>query len=248
MYDRIGIGYKDVRRPDARLAALIAESLGEAVTVLNVGAGAGSYEPVARSVVAAEPSTTMLAQHHGAFRVQAVAEALPFRSGSFDATMAIMTIHHWTDVRGGLKEMRRVSRRQIVFTWDKDFNEELWIVAEYLPEIRELERVRFPSLSKVIEAIDAEVVVDFPIPHDFADGYQPAFWRRPEAYLNPRIRAASSTFAALPHHIVEPAMRRLEADLASGAWSRRHADLIERESIDLGYRLVVGRSTAENSE
>jgi SAM-dependent methyltransferase len=248
IYDRIGIGYQEVRRPDPRLAALIAESLGEAATVLNVGAGAGSYEPHSRAVVAAEPSTTMLAQHRGTFRVQAVAEALPFRSGSFDAAMAIMTIHHWTDVRGGLKEMQRVSRRQVVFTWDKDHDVELWIVAEYLPELRAVERARFPSLSDVIDAIDAEEVLEFPIPHDFADGYQPAFWRRPEAYLDPRIRAASSTFATLPHHVVEPAMRRLEADLASGAWLRRHEDLTRSDSVDFGYRLIVGRSTGGNLE
>lgn len=107
-------------------------------------------------VVGVEPSKTMLAQHHGNLRVQAVGEALPFRDGSFDAAMAIMTIHHWTDIRGGLKEMQRVSRRQIVFTWDKDHDTELWIVAEYLPEIRTLEQARFPSLNEVVEAIDAE--------------------------------------------------------------------------------------------
>jgi SAM-dependent methyltransferase len=239
IYDQIGVGYGRVRRPDPRLAALIAEALGEARTVLNVGAGAGSYEPASAQVVALEPSAVMLAQHPGASRVQGTAEALPFPDDTFDAALAIMTIHHWTDLHAGLAEMRRVSKRQIVFTWDKDHDEELWIVSEYVPEIRTLEHARFPAIGEVIEALGAGAVREFPIPHDFADGYQPAFWRRPEAYLDARVRAASSTFATLPGQVVEPAMERLEADLVSGEWARRHQDLLLREAVDYGYRLVV---------
>lgn len=238
-YDRIGVGYDQVRRPDARLAALIAAALGDARTVVNIGAGAGSYEPPSLQVVAIDPSAVMLAQHHGTARVQGMAEALPFPDDAFDAAMAIMTIHHWTDLRAGLAEMRRVSARQVVFTWDKDHDHELWIVSEYLPEIRELEHSRFPPLAEVLEALGAATVREFPIPYDFADGYQPAFWRRPEAYLDARVRAASSTFATLPPTVVDPAIRRLEADLASGAWARRHEDLIDRDTVDYGYRLVV---------
>jgi ubiquinone/menaquinone biosynthesis C-methylase UbiE len=238
-YDHIGVGYDNVRRPDPRLEALIAEALDDVHTVVNVGAGAGSYEPVFAHVVAVDPSAVMLAQHLGTSRVQGVAEALPFRSGAFDAAMAIMTIHHWTDFRAGLAEMRRVARRQVVFTWDKDHDEQLWVVAEYVPEIRTLEQARFPALDEVVRALGNATVREFPIPHDFTDGYQPAFWRRPEAYLDARVRAASSTFATLPHHVVEPAMRQLKADLASGTWERRHQDLIGRESVDYGYRLVV---------
>jgi len=237
-YDHIGIGYDEVRRPDPRLAALIAEALGDPHTVVNIGAGAGSYEPASARVTAVEPSAVMLGQHPGSARVQGVAEALPFADRSFDAAMAIMTIHHWSDLRAGLTEMRRVSSRQVVFTWDKDHAEELWIVSEYLPEIRTLEHSR-PSLSVVMDLMETDVVREFPIPHDFADGYQAAFWRRPEAYLDARIRAASSTFAALPAHLVDAATRRLEADLASGAWARRHHDLLGREVVDYGYRLVI---------
>jgi SAM-dependent methyltransferase len=240
VYDHIGAGYGLVRRPDPRLAALITGALGGARTVVNVGAGAGSYEPVSARVVAVEPSAVMLAQHPGASRVQAAAEALPLATGSFEAAMAIMTIHHWADLQAGLAEMRRVSRRQVVFTWDKDHDEELWVISEYLPEIRTMEHARFPALDQVAAALGpAATVRAFPIPHDFADGYQPAFWRRPEAYLDARIRASSSTFATLPSHVVEPAMRRLENDLASGAWARRHADLLRRETVDYGYRLIV---------
>lgn len=238
-YDRIGIGYGLLRKPDLRLATSINEALGDAQTVVNVGAGAGSYEPTGRQVVAVEPSTVMLTQHRGARRVQATAEALPFPDKTFDAAMAIMTIHHWTDLDAGLAEMRRVARRQVIFTWDKQHAEELWIVSEYVPEIRVMEHARFPCLDAVAEAIGGAAIREFPIPHDFTDGYQPAFWRRRHAYLDPAIRAASSTFATLPDEIVEPAMRRLQADLASGAWARRHRDLLERNTVDYGYRLIV---------
>lgn len=207
--------------------------------MVNVGAGAGSYEPAFPQVVAVEPASVMLAQHRGRYRVRAVAEALPFGSDSFDAAMAIMTIHHWTDVSAGLAEMVRVAPRQVVFTWDPDHDEELWIVSEYVPEIRALERSRFPRLREVVNALAAETVHAFPIPHDFIDGYQPAYWRRPEAYLDPVIRSASSTFTQLPAATVEAAMARLRADLASGAWADRHQDLLHREAVDYGYRLVV---------
>jgi len=238
-YDRIGIGYREIRRPDPRLESLIADALDGARSVVNVGAGAGSYEPATARVVAVEPSAVMLAQHPGLTRVQASAESLPFPAGTFDAAMAIMTIHHWTDFRAGLAEMRRVAHRQLLFTWDKDHDEELWIVSEYVPEIRDLEHARFPSLREITDALGGGEVVAFPIPHDFVDGYQPAFWRRPQAYLDARVRAASSTFATLPDRVVEPAMRRLEADLASGAWARRHGDLLDRATVDYGYRLIV---------
>jgi SAM-dependent methyltransferase len=152
-YDRIGAGYSQVRRPDPRLAAVIAEALGGARTVVNVGAGAGSYEPASARVVAVEPSAVMLAQHPGPARVQGAAEALPLATDSFEAAMAIMTIHHWADFQAGLAEMRRVSRRQVVFTWDKDHDEELWVVSEYVPEIRTLEHSRFPALDQVTEAL-----------------------------------------------------------------------------------------------
>jgi SAM-dependent methyltransferase len=181
----------------------------------------------------------MLAQHRGSGRVQGNAEALPFPDHSFDAAMAIMTIHHWSDWRAGLAEMCRVSDRQVLFTWDKDHDQELWMVSEYLPEIRAIERPRHPPISAIVSALGGGTVVGFPIPHDFTDGYQPAFWRRPEAYLDPATRAASSTFAVLPDEVVEPAIRRLQADLASGAWRRRHEDLLQRQAIDYGYRLIV---------
>ncbi|HEY1918559.1 MAG TPA: methyltransferase domain-containing protein [Streptosporangiaceae bacterium] len=238
-YDQIGIGYATVRRPDPRLAAIIATGLGEAASVVNVGAGAGSYEPSGRDVVAVEPSAVMLAQHPGRRRVRAAAQALPFTAGAFDAAMAVMTVHHWADLAAGLAEMRRVAARQLVFTWDPGWDRVLWVVEEYVPEIGDLERSRFAPLEQVVEVMAAHTVVPFPVPWDFADGYQPAFWRRPEAYLDPRIRAASSTFASLPDAVVTPAMDRLRRDLDSGTWHQRHRDLLQAEAVDYGYRLLI---------
>jgi len=239
VYDRIGLGYADVRRPDPRLAALITTALADARSILNVGAGAGSYEPPDREVVAVEPSQVMLNQHPGIRRVRGSAEALPFRSGSFDVAMAVMTVHDWPDLLARLREMTRVGRRQVVFTWDPDFERELWVVTEYLPEIRQIDHARFTPLQDVVDALGAHTVLRFDIPWDFTDGYQPAFWRRPEAYLEPSIRAASSTFAQLPSSVVDPAMDRLRDDLRSGAWQKRHRDLLTSDRIDFGYRLVV---------
>ncbi|MFE6719055.1 class I SAM-dependent methyltransferase [Streptomyces albidoflavus] len=239
VYDRIGVGYDQIRRPDPRLAALIREALGGARTVVNVGAGAGSYEPGDREVTAVDPSRLMLDQHPGARKVLAAAENLPFEDGDFDGAMAVMTVHHWPDLAGGLAELRRVSRRQAVFTWDPCHQPRLWLMEEYLPEILRLEQDRFPPLDVVVEAMGAHTVVPFPIPHDFTDGFQIAYWRRPEYFLDPLVRQASSTFAVLPASVVEPAMDRLRADLDSGAWHRRHAGLLTEDTVDYGYRLLI---------
>lgn len=242
-YDRIGVGYRQVRVPDPRLAGLIHQALDGAHTVVNVGAGAGSYEPADAEVTAVDLSRVMLDQHPGTAKVRAGAENLPFVDGAFDAAMAVMTMHHWSDPQRGLDELRRVSRRQLVFTWDPTHLPELWLLNEYLPAIRELENSRFLPLSRVAEAMGAHTVLPFAIPHDFTDGFQIAYWRRPEMFLDPAVRRASSTFAQLSPSVVEPAIARLRADLDSGAWQRRHADLLDRESVDYGYRLLVADSS-----
>ncbi|WEB38262.1 class I SAM-dependent methyltransferase [Streptomyces yunnanensis] len=205
--DRIGIGYRRGRQPDPRLAALIRGALAGARTVVNAGAVAGSYEPMDAEVTAVDPSQVMLDQHPGSRKVLAGAEELPFEDGAFDAAMAVttvMTVHHWPDLRRGLSELRRVAGRQVVFTWDPTHLRELWLLEEYLPEIRQFEHVRFTPLSEVVEALDAHTVLTFAIPHDFTDGFQIAYWRRPERYLAPAVRRASSTFAQLPPSGVEP--------------------------------------------
>jgi SAM-dependent methyltransferase len=238
-YDRIGHGYRDVRRPDPRLHALIEDALAGARTVVDVGAGAGSYEPRGALVTAVDPSQVMLDQHPGRRKVRARAEELPFPDGAFDAAMAVLTVHHWPDLARGLAELRRVSRRQVVFTWDPAHRPRLWLVDEYLPEIHEMDEARFPPAADLAAALGARSVEPFPIPHDFTDGFQTAYWRRPECFLDPVVRSASSTFAVLPAEVVEPALERLRADLRSRAWYRRHADLLALAAMDYGYRLIV---------
>jgi len=166
-YDRLGVDYRHVRQPDPRLAALIEEALGRAETVLNVGAGTGSYEPANRQVVAIEPSEVMLAQHAGSCRVQGEAECLLFPDARFDAAMAILTVHHWQDLMRGLMELKRVAGRQVIFTWDPDHDRRLWIATEYVPAIIAMEAGRFATVSRIVEMLDAHTVHRFEIPHDF---------------------------------------------------------------------------------
>jgi len=244
-YDRIGVGYATIRLPDRRLAALIHQAIGDAETVLNVGAGAGSYEPPGRAVVAVEPSSVMLAQHRGTRRVQGVAEHLPFDDAAFDVAMAVMTVHHWDDLDRGLAELRRVSRRQVVFTWDPEHRPQLWIVADYVPAIGAMEGARFARIPHIVSTLGARSVSTFEIPHDFTDGFQAAYWRRPEMYLDPAIRSASSTFASLPRQAVEPGIERLRRDLDSGHWHRTYGDLLSKERVDYGYRLIVAEGGGE---
>ena len=240
-YDRIGRTYERHRRPDPRVAARIEAALGGAASVVNVGAGTGSYESAGRRVVGVEPSQVMIAQRpRGAAPVvRAVAEALPFADRSFDVATAILTVHHWTDFRRGLREMRRVARgRLVVLTWDRArFPEAFWFTRDYVPEVCEAER-GLPALAEIAAALAPCAVEVVPIPHDCTDGFFGAYWRRPEAYLDPDVRAAISGLARLGD-AVEPAVARLAADLASGAWERRYGHLRAQGEIDLGYRLVV---------
>jgi SAM-dependent methyltransferase len=238
LYDALGRDYRAYRRPDARVAALIAAALGDAETVVNVGAGAGSYEPDDRPVVAVEPSTVMLRQRRsGAPVVQASATALPFGDGAFAAALAVLTVHHWPDRARGLAELARVARgRIVVLTWDPAWAG-FWLVDEYFPEIVALDRPIFPALDELRRLLGPIEVRPVPIPHDCTDGFLGAYWRRPAAYLDPGVRGAISTFAKLPD--VEAGLGRLRADLADGTWARRHADLLDRTELDLGYRLVI---------
>ena len=238
LYDGIGVGYGGQRRPDARISAALHEALGGARTVVNVGAGTGSYEPP--GCVAVEPSRVMLEQRPSGAgpAVQARAEALPFAEGAFDAAMAVLTTHHWSEPERGLAELVRVSDRQVVLTWDQQVTSRFWLIRDYLPEIA-LSEEHLPALAAVQGAWpDAQVQV-VPVPWDCTDGFLAAHWRRPEAYLDPAVRAAVSSFHRLGDAVVLPAMARLAADLASGEWARRNADLLERDELDCSYRLVV---------
>ncbi|MCE7937677.1 MAG: class I SAM-dependent methyltransferase [Chloroflexi bacterium CFX6] len=241
LYDSIGHGYARGRRPDPRIAAQLAAALGDARSVLNVGAGAGSYEPPGRRVVAVEPSAVMLAQRPrgAASAVQARAEALPFPDRAFDATMAILTLHHWADRAGGLAECARVARRSVVLlTWDTAADT-FWLHQDYFPELAETDREVFPPMAAYAEAFGpgARVaVVPVPVPRDCVDGFLGAYWARPAAYLDPTVRAGMSSFARPD---TEPGLARLRSDLATGAWNARHGHLLAADALDVGYRLVV---------
>jgi SAM-dependent methyltransferase len=239
LYDRIGDGYAAVRREDPAIAAAIHAALGDARSVVNVGAGTGSYEPRDRAVVAVEPSPVMLAQRPvgAAPAVQASAEALPFADGSFDAAMAVLSDHHWPDRVAGLRELRRVARRRVVvFQCDLDVQvEAFWLVRDYLTTFRP-EAMTMAELAGHVGATRVEPV---PLPHDCRDGFLAAYWRRPRAYLDKRVRDGISVCRLLPPADVETAIARLRADLESGEWARRNAAILEREATDLGYRLVI---------
>ena len=241
VYDRIGRAYARHRRPDPRIAAQIVAALGDAETVVDVGAGTGSYEPSDRRVVAVEPSTVMIAQRpSGAAPVlRAVAEQLPFCDRAFDAALALLTVHHWPDRARGMAELARVADRRVVFTFDPEVHYRFSLLDEYFPAAMENERHRVPSIDEVATAIGATRVEVVPVHHDCSDGFGWAYWRRPEAYLDPEVRSCISMFARLDPVDVEPGVDRLRRDLESGAWHERHRDLLGREWVDGGYRLVI---------
>lgn len=246
-YDRIGGGYTTVRRADPRIAAQIRRALEGMGSVLNVGAGAGSYEPGDLEVTAVEPSQRMIDQRSptAAPVVRAVAEALPFLEDSFDASMSLLSVHHWPDLGRGLLEMRRVTRRRIVlFTFVRGGNP-FWLTDDYFPQFVVEDGARFPPISLLAELLDAPVRSEVvPIPYDITDGFLGAYWRRPAAYLDAEVRRGISSFAARRHEDVADGLARLQADLDSGAWQRKHGYWLDREFVDLGCRLVVAELTA----
>ncbi len=216
------------------------EALGDAGTVVDVGSGTGSYEPHGRRVAAVEPSMEMIRQRRpgAAPVVRAVAEALPFAAATFDAALAVLTVHHWPDWRRGLAELRRVARRQVVLAYDTRLHNDFWLVREYVPEVASLEQSR-PSAPEIAEALGASSMIELPVPWDFTDGVFPAYWRRPEAYLDPAVRRSCSALAQTAPAAVDRGMARLRADLESGRWHAEHADLLDRPEWDAGFRLIV---------
>jgi len=248
LYDQIGIGYRALRRPDPRIAAAIVDALGPAASVVNVGAGAGSYEPTDRRVVAVEPSREMIRQRPAGAApvVQASATALPFRTATFDAALAVLTVHHWPDRARGLAELRRVARdRVVILTWAPDAAG-FWLVEDYFPELVAIDRAIFPTPDEMRRTLDPIEVHPLPIPHDCTDGFLGAYWRRPRAYLDAAVRGAISTFSKIGD--VDPGLARLRNDLEDGTWTRRHGLLLTRSELDLGYRLVVAKNPLPSGE
>ncbi|MFE2012616.1 MerR family DNA-binding transcriptional regulator [Streptomyces sp. NPDC059491] len=242
LYDAIGGAYTATRRSDPRIATQIRRALGDARTVLNVGAGTGSYEPSDREVTAVEPSAVMRRQRPAGAApcVAATAESLPFEERSFDVAMAVSTVHHWGDPMAGLREMRRVARRVVVLTFDTDepgWQDRFWLTRDYLPEFAGV-LDGFPSLAGMADTIGARTE-PVPVPWDCADGLFEAYWRRPTAYLQEHVRRASSVWSRVGPEAERRAVRSLGDDLASGRWAERNRGLAQLDSADLGLRLLV---------
>jgi len=250
LYDGIGRDYAAFRRPDQRIASVIDVTLGDAVSGVNIGAGAGSYEPPNRTVLAVEPSEVMIRQRSAgaALCVRGSAEALPLETASVDAAMAILSVHHWTDLERGLREMARVARRRVVLlTWVPD-SAPFWLTQDYFPEILAHDRTIFPStaaLAAMLERVAGPVrMMPVPIPHDCTDGFLGAYWRRPECYLDAERRSAISSFARID---AEPGLSRLRADLSSGRWAERNRHLLTLEALDAGYRIMWCETSGTSS-
>jgi Methyltransferase domain len=242
-YDTIGRGYSAYRRADPRIAAAVHAALGDARTVVNVGAGAGSYEPTDRPVIPIEPSTAMALQRDPALppAVLGVAESLPLPDGTADAAMAMMTMHHWADISRGLTELVRIARQRIVLlTIDMEVAADMWLFRDYFPEIADRDRREFPAIARLISELGAPTkAITIPVPADCTDGFGLAFWNRPEAILDPGVRAATSGFARMDRTREADAVTRLARDLETGVWDDRHGHLRALPDLDVGLRLVV---------
>jgi SAM-dependent methyltransferase len=241
-YDRMGVGYSQIRRPDPRIAERIERALGDARTVLNVGAGTGSYEPGEREVTAVEPSEVMIAQRPpgSAPVVQARAEALPFEDGSFDAAMAIITVHHWDDPATGLAEMARVAReRVVVLTFDPAAGlAETWMVRDYFPRLQEIHEELVPPLEDQLEMLPDARAEPVPIPRRCQDAFWCTFWDRPEMFLDPEVRKGSSGWHLIAPAEAERGLMALREDLESGRWDERYGHLRTTPELDIGLRLI----------
>lgn len=247
VYDRIGGGYTRGRREEPRIAATLHWALRDAESVLNVGAGTGSYEPLDRAVVAVEPSAVMVAQRPAgaAPALRATAEALPFADGSFGAAMAVLSIHHWADKPRGLAEMRRVARGPVVLFGgsDRSLNTTWWL-HDYFPAARRLVEGRTYPPERIAEVLGGVTVIPVPIPADCADGFEAAYWRRPHAILDPAIWRATSALSLISDGERASGMARLSSDLDNGDWERRYGHLLALDELDLGYRVIVADGAA----
>ncbi len=236
-YDTIGINYAELRKPDHRIAAAIERALGEARTILNIGAGTGSYEPASREVTAVEPSIEMIRKRNSSAApvVQASADDLPFDDHAFDAAMAILTIHHWPDKEAGLREVRRVTRgRMVLLTFDPSVRP--WLT-DYFPQLSVLDDANMPAMADYSRWLGSARVEPLLVPHDCSDGFLYAYWRRPEAYLDRRIRSGSSSFWSIGG--LEAGLQKLSGDIESGEWDRLYGHLRNVDAYDAGYRLVI---------
>lgn len=249
-YDQFGQTYSGHRQTDPRIAAHVNHFLTDAQTILNVGAGAGSYEPADKYVVAIEPSSVMRAQRLQNAKVPAIdakAGQLPFDADAFDASMAMVTVHHWPDIAQGLSEMRRVTKKQvIIMTFDPDALDDFWNAA-YFPELIAVEKARYPKIDSIVKALGGHCeVVPVPIPIDCTDGFQEAFYGRPEAFLQKEVRQSQSAWGFLPEGLQDELADRLAADLVSGEWDRKYGHFRQLPTFTCALRLIV--STPESNQ
>jgi SAM-dependent methyltransferase len=245
-YDSIGVGYARMRREDPELRARIALALGDARTVVNVGAGAGSYEPRDRHVTAIEPSTVMASQRAAelAPAILATADRLPLCDRSADAAMSVLSLHHWDGAQErGVRELRRVARGPVVITtFDARICGQMWLMAEYLPEVAALDAQIFPPPEQIAEWLGGEVAIEpLPISRDTPDWTLGSYWAHPERVLDPDARSATSGFARMPVDVVERVVAAVRRDLGDGTWDGRHGELRTLDRLDVGMRLIVAR-------
>ena len=240
-YETRGQGYAQQRRTDPRIANFVHEALGSARSVLNVGAGAGSYEPEDRYVLSIEPSAAMRAQRpaHLSPAIHAVAENLPLDDQSFDASMALVTVHQWPDLQKGLSELCRVTRdRILVLTFDGDALDRYWL-ADYVPELISVERGRYPSISLLRAGLGITKIQVIPVPIDCLDGFTEAFYARPERFLDLTVRRSQSAWGFVADEIQERFVTNLSNDLRSGAWDERYGKLRQQPFFEGSLRLLV---------
>lgn len=244
-YDKYGQQYSGHRQTDPRIAEFVFKELAESTTILNVGAGSGSYEPDNKYVVAVEPSIVMRNQRIANNKVPAInakADSLPFDDDSFDTSMAMVTVHHWPDIKKGLSELKRVSRKKVVImTFDPDRLDHFWN-AEYFPEVIEIEKKRYPTNDFIVECLGGNCnIISIPIPFDCVDGFQEAFYGRPEAFLNKEVRLNQSAWGFLPDGTEEEIVKRLADDLASGNWDKKYGNHRELKEFTCALELIVAK-------
>jgi len=239
IYDKIGARYSVSRREDPRIAKKIYPFLIGAESVLNIGAGSGSYEPLDLNVLAVEPSQDMIKQRSKNLApvTQACAESLPFNKRAFTHSMSVLSIHHWTDRVAGFNEIKRVTKNRFVaVTWDPS-SQPFWLTEAYFPEIYTIDESIFPSLDEFVKHFPGVKFYSLEIPADCIDGFTAAYWARPHAYLDPLVRSGMSTFSKLPN--IEPGLRKLKLDIESGLWDRKYGYLRSQEKLDVGYKIAV---------
>ncbi|MBK6399883.1 MAG: class I SAM-dependent methyltransferase [Bacteroidetes bacterium] len=242
-YDTHGQKYSGQRKTDPRIAAYVHNALADSETVINIGAGSGSYEPEDKYVIAVEPSITMRTQRIANGKIPAInakADSLPFDDRSFDAAMAMVTVHHWPDIEKGISEIRRVTKKRIVImTFDPDALDDFWNV-NYFPQLIEIERARYPSITRLQKALSAKTeVIKIPIPLDCVDGFQETYYGRPEAFLEKEVRMAQSAWGFLPADLEEKYIQNLSNDLQSGAWDKKFGHFRTQPNFTGALRLIV---------